>query len=326
MAKVNVIVQMFWDSTDRRMRALWRLILHALLIVGGLLALTLLPGVSIGYGGGETDAAPNVLKGVAPMLIFGLVVVAATLLAARFFDRRPISDLGLQLSARWWRDLTFGLLLGALLMFLIFLIELALGWVTIEGAFYTSLPLPFSVAFIAFLVLFASVGFYEELMSRGYYFKNLAEGFNFGPVGRKVAIFLALLISAVIFGLLHAVNPNATTFSTINLFLAGVFLGVPVLLTDELAISIGVHIAWNFFQGNVFGFPVSGYTIFRTTVIDVAQGGPDLWTGGAFGPEAGLLGIAAMIVGSLLMIWWVKRTRGTVGFAHSLAEYQERGQ
>ena len=326
MAKVNVIVEMFWDSTDRRMRALWRLILHALLIVGGLLALTLLPGVSIGYGGGETDAAPNVLKGVAPMLIFGLVVVAATLLAARFFDRRPISDLGLQLSARWWRDLTFGLLLGALLMFLIFLIELALGWVTIEGAFYTSLPLPFSVAFIAFLVLFASVGFYEELMSRGYYFKNLAEGFNFGPVGRKVAIFLALLISAVIFGLLHAVNPNATTFSTINLFLAGVFLGVPVLLTDELAISIGVHIAWNFFQGNVFGFPVSGYTIFRTTVIDVAQGGPDLWTGGAFGPEAGLLGIAAMIVGSLLMIWWVKRTRGTVGFAHSLAEYQERGQ
>ena len=191
---------------------------------------------------------------------------------------------------------------------------------------YTSLPLPFGVAFIAFLVLFASVGFYEELMSRGYYFKNLAEGFNFGPVGRKVAIFLALLISAVIFGLLHAGNPNATTFSTINLFLAGVFLGVPVLLTDELAISIGVHIAWNFFQGNVFGFPVSGYTIFRTTVIDVAQGGPDLWTGGAFGPEAGLLGIAAMIVGSLLMIWWVKRTRGTVGFAHSLAEYQERGQ
>ena len=323
---MNVIVQMFWDPDDRRLRALWRLILHALLIVGGLLALTLLPGVSIGYGGGETDAAPNVLKGVAPMLIFGLVVVAATLLAARFFDRRPISDLGLQLSARWWRDLTFGLLLGALLMFLIFLIELALGWVTIEGAFYTSLPLPFSVAFIAFLVLFASVGFYEELMSRGYYFKNLAEGFNFGPVGRKVAIFLALLISAVIFGLLHAVNPNATTFSTINLFLAGVFLGVPVLLTDELAISIGVHIAWNFFQGNVFGFPVSGYTIFRTTVIDVAQGGPDLWTGGAFGPEAGLLGIAAMIVGSLLMIWWVKRTRGTVGFAHSLAEYQERGQ
>ena len=323
---MNVIGQLFWDPTDRRLRALWRLILHALLIVGGMMALTLLPGVSIGYGGGETDAAPNALKEVAPMLIFGLVFVAATLLAARFFDRRPISDLGLQLSARWWRDLTFGLFLGALLMFLIFLIELALGWITIEGAFVTSLPLPFGVAFLAFLVLFASVGFYEELMSRGYHFKNLAEGFNFGPVGRKVAIFLALLISAVIFGLLHAGNPNATTFSTINLFLAGVFLGVPVLLTDELAISIGVHIAWNSFQGNVFGFPVSGYTIFRTTVIDVAQGGPDLWTGGAFGPEAGLLGIAAMIVGSLLMIWWVKRTRGTVGFAHSLAEYQERGQ
>ena len=323
---MNVIAQLFWDPTDRRLRALWRLILHALLIVGGMMALTLLPGVSVGVGGGETDAAPNALKEVTPMLIYGLVVVAATLLAARFFDRRPISDLGLQLSVRWWRDLIFGLLLGALLMFLIFLIELALGWVTIEGAFVTSLPLPFGVAFIAFLVLFASVGSYEELMSRGYHFKNLAEGLNFGPLGRKVAIFLALLISAVIFGLLHAGNPSATTLSTFNIFLAGVFLSVPVLLTDELAISIGAHIAWNFFQGNVFGFPVSGNTVFRTTVIDVAQGGPDLWTGGAFGPEAGLLGIAAMIAGSLLMIWWVKRTRGTVGFAHSLAEYQESGQ
>ena len=322
---MNVIGQMFWDPADRRLRALWRLILHALLIVGGMMALTLLPGVSIGYGGGETDAASNALKEVAPMLIYGLVVVAATLLAARFFDRRPISDLGLQWSARWWRDLTFGLLLGALLMFSIFLVELALGWVTIEGVFFTSQPFPFGVAFLTFLVLFAFVGSYEELMSRGYQLKNLAEGLNFGPVGRKVAVLLALLISAVIFGLLHAGNPSATTLSTFNIFLAGVFLSVPVLLTDELAISIGAHIAWNFFQGNVFGFPVSGNTVFRTTVIDVAQGGPDLWTGGAFGPEAGLLGIAAMIVGSLLMIWWVKRTRGTVGFAHSLAEYQESG-
>ena len=319
---MNGILQLFWDPSDRRLRALWRLIVHALLVFGVMFALTLLPGVSMGADGGEGDATPNLLKEFAPMLVYGLVIVVATLLAARFLDRRPISDLGLQWTARWRRDLVFGLLLGALLMFFVFLIELALGWVTIEGAFSTSLPIPFGVAFLTFLVLFAFVGSYEELLSRGYHLKNLAEGFNFGPIGSKAAILFALLISSLIFGLLHSGNPNATTLSTTNIFLAGAFLAVPVLLTDELAISIGAHFTWNFFQGNVFGFPVSGNTMFRTTIIDVAQGGPDLWTGGVFGPEAGLLGLAAMLVGSLLIVWWVKRTRGTAGFAHSLAEYQ----
>ena len=115
---------------------------------------------------------------------------------------------------------------------------------------------------------------------------------------------------------------NATVVSTVNLFLAGLFLGLPFLLTDQLAMPIGIHITWNFFQGNVFGFPVSGTSNNETTFIAVHQNGPDMWTGGAFGPEAGLLGLAAIIVGSLLIIWWAKRTRGAVGFELAVAEYQ----
>ena len=250
-----------------------------------------------------------------------LAIVAVTLFAARFLDRRPISDLGLQFTSGWRRDLGFGLFLGALLMLLIFLVELALGWITIEDVFYTRLPYPFWMALVSPLTLFLLVGIYEELMVRGYVMKNLAEGLSLKPLGGKTGMLLALLLSSALFGLLHALNPNVSTVSTVFLSLAGLFLGLPVLLTDQLAIPIGLHITWNFFQGNVFGFPVSGTAVNRTTFIAVDQGGPELWTGGAFGPEAGLLGIAAMLVGVILIVWWVKRTRGRAGFCLSVAEY-----
>ena len=260
--------------------------------------------------------------GIAEMALSGLAIAAGTLLAARFLDRRPVSDLGLQFTSCWWRDFGYGLFLGAFLMLLIFLVELTLGWVTVEELLSTNRSVPFALAIFWPLIQFLAVGIYEELVSRGYHFKNIAEGLSFSPVGRKKAILLAWLISSAVFGLLHAGNPNATVVSTLNLFLAGLFLGLPFLLTDQLAMPIGIHITWNFFQGNVFGFPVSGTSNNETTFIAVQQGGPDLWTGGAFGPEAGLLGLAAIVVGSLLIVWWVKRTRGAVGFELAVAEYQ----
>ena len=84
-----------------------------------------------------------------------------------------------------------------------------------------------------------------------------------------------------------------------------------------------MHIAWNFFQGNVFGFPVSGTTSV-TSFITIQQGGPTLWTGGAFGPEGGLLGILAMLVGSLLIWGWVQSRYGRATLRRSLAEYAPR--
>lgn len=195
-----------------------------------------------------------------------------------------------------------------------------MGWITIEGMFVTLMPFPFFVAFLIFLVQMTLVGTYEELVFRGYQMKNIAEGLNLGPLSTKTSLFLAWIVTSILFGLIHAANPGATVGTTLKITLAGFFLALPFLLTGELALSIGVHIAWNFFQGNVFGFPVSGLTFFRTTIFDTVQGGPDLWTGGGFGPEAGLLGFTGIIVGSLSMIWWVKRTRGTLDLSLSLAQ------
>ncbi len=327
---MSKLQQLFWNSVDRRPRALWRLVLFVLLLAAaGLAVISLqsnLPWPDQGFATGDAGsiAQRRLARELVTVVLGALALVLPTLFAARFFDRRPVSDLGLQFTAAWWRDLCFGLALGGLLMFMVFFVELALGWITIKATFVTRSPLTFWMALAWPLTLFLMVGIYEELIVRGYLLKNLAEGLSFSPLGRKLAMLLALLISAAVFGPLHAGNPNASAVSTFYLFLAGLMLGLPYLLTDELAIPIGLHITWNFFQGNVFGFPVSGTTANLTTFVAVEQGGPELWTGGAFGPEAGLIGVAAMVVGSMLIVWWVKRTRVTVGFCTSVAEYQPR--
>lgn len=313
-------IRLFWNTRERRLRALWRLLATALLFIAGTLLFGVLFGVLVVLASGQLDtAAPAfVLVGAVASL---LAAVLATWLAARFLDRRPFADLGWHLNGDWWWDLGFGLALGALLMIGIFLVEWAAGWVTITGTLQSSAAgQPFALTILGPLGLFLCVGIYEELLARGYLLHNLAEGFNVPALGPRGAVVLAWLISSALFGLAHAGNPNATLVSTLNLIVAGLFLGLGYIVTGELAIPIGLHITWNFFQGNVFGFPVSGGRFFGATFIATAQGGPDLWTGGAFGPEAGLLGILAALVGSLLILAWLRARYGSLRLHTPLAQ------
>ncbi len=313
---------LFWNAAERRVRALWRLLGFALLFVVGTLALGVLFGLAaVLLSGGQIDlsATPFLIAGAAASLISCLLSVWV---AGRFLDRRRLADFGLRLGRGWWRDLAFGMALGGLLMSGIFLAERAAGWVTVAGTFQTSASgRPFGLAILAPLFLYLCVGIYEELLARGYLLRNLAEGFDFPALGPRGALLLAWALSSALFGLAHAGNPNATLVSTLSLMLAGLFLGLGYLLTGELAISIGLHITWNFFQGNVFGFPVSGTGVRQATFIAVEQGGPELWTGGAFGPEAGLIGILALLIGSLLIVLWVRSSRGRATLHAELASY-----
>jgi membrane protease YdiL (CAAX protease family) len=128
------------------------------------------------------------------------------------------------------------------------------------------------------------------------------------------------VLSSAFFGYLHASNPNATLLSTVNVAVAGLMLGAGYVLTGELAIPIGLHVTWNFFQGAVFGFPVSGLKVGGATFLSLDQGGPDLWTGGRFGPEGGLLAPVAMVAGVFLIALWVRLRRGRVGVHTPIAE------
>jgi uncharacterized protein len=199
-------------------------------------------------------------------------------------------------------------------------VEFSAGWVTVAGTLEAVGGGSFFPAIAASVVFFLCVGFYEELSSRGYQLTNIAEGLNFPGVGARGAVLLAWVLSSSVFGVLHLANPNASAVSTLDIAFAGLLLGAGYVLTGQLAIPVGLHVTWNFFQGNVFGFPVSGIETIGATFVETEQGGPDLFTGGVFGPEAGLLGVGAMVVGIGAISLYVRLRYGAVRIQTSIAE------
>jgi membrane protease YdiL (CAAX protease family) len=243
-------------------------------------------------------------------------------ISGKYLDRRSFRDFWFHFNSVWIRDFVFGLLLGVLLMIFIFLVELAAGWIRVDGFFQANDPdFTFVTGTLSALILFLCVGINEELWIRGYLLHNLAEALNFKFLSPRAALLAAYVISSVIFGFLHGANPNATTLSSISIAAAGLFLGLGFILTGDLAIPIGIHITWNFFEGNVFGFPVSGLSS-SATFIHINQSGPVLWTGGAFGPEAGVVGLAAVVLGCVLTVAWLRFKGGKVRLQEELAQYQ----
>jgi hypothetical protein len=292
--------RLLWNADERRPRAPWRLlagiVVIVLVLVGTALALRSVRSLlaSFLFESLSLVATVTVISSVT-----GAVAIAALGVVV---DRRRLSDFGLGFDRDWWVDLGFGLALGAGLMTLVFAVELALGWVVVTGTFSSSGS--FVSAFAAVVVLFLVVGIQEELLARGYLLTNLCEGFV-GWFGERGATAVAVVLSSVVFGALHLGNPNATLVSGLSISFAGVMLAVGYVLTDELAIPIGVHITWNLFQGGVYGFPVSGLGL-DASVVAVEVRGPELWTGGAFGPEAGLLGVGAIGLGTLAIVAYVR--------------------
>ena len=321
------LASIFWNGAERRLRMSWRLIVLFLLMS------LLLPVLQAGAAILSTAIVPSTgaaailpgnfgpppLPGLILILASGAAITASIYLAARFLDRRRFLDLGLNFSPNWWSDFSFGFGLGAVLMLLIFLTELSLGWIKIQSFFYSPQEhLSFLGGLVISALFFIAVGFYEELLSRGYLIKNISEGLSGKLLPPRFAILLACLLTSIFFGLLHAANPDATPLAVLNICLAGILLAAGYLVTGQLGLSIGLHISWNFFQGAVFGFPVSGTSALAGSLISIRQLGPYLLTGGKFGPEGGLLGALVSLLGiAIILLWKGKRN----GIDLSLSQY-----
>ena len=304
--------RILWNQAERRPRMPVRVGIAAALVVASILAI----GLVVGAVFDETRHLSVLV--VSTLVIQGLPVVVILVVAA-FVDRRAIIDLGLGIDRDWWVDLGFGMGLGAALMTGVFLVALGVGWIEIAGWFAVrSDRLGFGSAFLFMIALFAVTGLSEELLVRGYLLTNIAEGLV-GYLSPRLAVGVAVVVSAAVFGSAHGMNPNATLVSTVGIALAGVLLATGYVLTGDLGIPVGLHVTWNLFQGPVYGFAVSGVG-FGVSVVDTVETGPDVATGGVFGPEAGVLGVAAIAVGIPATAWYVHRRYGTLRVNERLTE------
>ena len=292
-----MIARLFWNAEQRRLRAFWRLVVF--LVIAAAVANPLVLAL-------DATGRPFLESTlVNPLIAVGFFV--ALWVNARYIDRRPWRDVGLERTAAWWRDLGVGFAIGAVIMSALFLVAWSLGWVDVREVGHTEFAgVPFVVAFLGQLGRYAAGSFFEELMSRSYLLRIVAEGVSGRVVSRKQALLASWVLTSILFGALHLANPNATVLSALNITLLGMLFGLGLVYTGRLALPIGLHMAWNVFQNNIFGLPNSGKGA-TTTLLMTEVAGPPWVTGGAFGPEGGLLSLGAIGLGSMLMWWWLRR-------------------
>lgn len=226
---------------------------------------------------------------------FHLILSAAALIGyvvvVRWIERRPLAEAGFSRSGSL-RESAAGFGLGALLLTLVIGSMAVAGWYRVTAVPWQD-PLVWRHLGTE-LWIFLWVAVFEELAFRGVIFRLFEE---------LLGSWLALGLSAAIFGLLHLSNPNASLLAAVAIAVeAGILLGAAFMLTRNLWLAIGIHWAWNWVQGPVFGQAVSGGQGAEHSLVRAAVTGPELWTGGAFGPEAGLAALIICTAAGLLML------------------------
>ncbi|OLL14092.1 CPBP family intramembrane glutamic endopeptidase [Actinomyces oris] len=285
-----------WRIPARKAERLgWlQLLLGVLVVVGAQMIVGLVAVaaglVRLGAGGGAAarpGAAFIIAISAVPLALLGYWLVV------RFVGSRPVIELGGRGAAL--RELLVGLAMGALLMCAVIAVLALLGS-------YHVVDVGWSTGILAGLQAGILAGFTEEILVRGVMLR-LIEGW--------VGTWWALAVTAVFFGAAHLGNPQATIFGAVAIALeAGILLGACYLLTRRLWLAIGVHAAWNFVQGGIFGSDISGTGSGRG-LIEARFTGPDLLTGGAMGIEASVVAVVLCTAAGLVMLLAVRR-RGLV--------------
>jgi uncharacterized protein len=227
--------------------------------------------------------------------ILVLGVVAAVFSAHNWIEHRPFAEMGLS-RRHLMRDLLLGFLLGFFMLGTVIAIFALAGWYHMTATLTGSDAI---VLILQELALFLLVALFEEGLFRSIIFRL---------VERSLGSWIAILISAIFFGFVHLINPQATIFGALAIALeGGILFAAAYMLTRSLWLAIGIHWSWNFFEGPFFGTTISGADSTKTFITSTTHG-PEIWTGGSFGPEAGLVALfISLVVGTILFVLAVQR-------------------
>lgn len=231
-------------------------------------------------------------------LALAFASLAALAFVVRVIERRPFFATLLP-SRGAARDLGLGLGLGTALMATTMAVLAGAGWYHVTGLAAPSAGAA-ALAMLRAVGLFFLVALFEETLFRGIVFRLLEDG---------LGSWAGLSLSAAIFGLMHLGGPDATLGAGIAIALeAGVLLSALFLVRRTLWLPIGTHWAWNLFEGPVFGCGVSGQH--EAGLLRSVTAGPEVWTGGRFGPEAGLVCVlVCTAVGVAVVVGMARRGR-----------------
>jgi uncharacterized protein len=236
-----------------------------------------------------TSYAAEPVKAVQHIIALCIAGFAIYIGYAHFIERREVTELS---TAGMGRELGIGLLVGAGLYTVCELVLMALGIYRINGLN----SLDYMIPAIA-MALSSSV--FEELLFRGVLFRAVETWFG---------SWVAMVVSALVFGLTHLMNPEATLEGALFIAVeAGILLAAAVMLTRRLWLSIGFHMAWNYTQSAIFSGIVSGNAPQQGLIRSTMQG-PDWLTGGNFGVESSVLALTVCTAtGIVLLVMAVKR-------------------
>ena len=227
------------------------------------------------YGFEEFISDPELIMENKMMLLMMVCQLIGTLftvgLFQKFISREDFVSIGLNFVG-FKIDFYKGLLAGTVLICSGFILLTVLNLTLIDLTYFSFYDQIF------YFFLFTIVSLNEEIAIRGYILHNLSSSFN---------KYVALIISSLVFMIMHLGNPNIGILPLVNLFLAGIFLGIYTIHKNNLWFPIGAHLTWNYLQGPIFGFEVSGNKI--NSLFEQKPNGHELLTGGNFGFEGSII-------------------------------------
>lgn len=269
-------------------RSGWKIFLVFLLTYALSFTISLVIGMVLGLafltlGDGtlpfESKSIQNILSSDLGLMIStslsNAIIILSCIVMWKIFDKKKVSGMGLTNLKEGYKEFISGLLFGTIAISIVAIILLLMGNVRLVN----SLSKPqLSVALLEGLILFIFVGFGEEILGRAYIMSVLKQTRN---------KWLVLIISSVIFAILHLGNNGISILAFINLFLVGLLFGYMFMKSKNIWMPIGYHITWNYFQGYIWGFQVSGIT--TSGLYKIENINNNIINGGLFGPEGGLI-------------------------------------
>jgi membrane protease YdiL (CAAX protease family) len=299
-----------FKNKEGKVRSGWKIAIVMAIFYGCVMVVSMVVGVVVSgilMASGDLQAGANafsytysergqrIMENVNMIMMFiqEIITILLPILAWKISTKRKLSDMGFTSIKSDYKELLAGLIFGILSISVVFAAIILSG----QAVIATWKP-HFAPSQLLYLLMFIMVGFAEELLSRGYIMSVLRQ---------TKSIAAIMIIPSVIFALLHSFNSGIGAVPYINLTLVGILFSYMYLKSGNIWMPIGYHITWNYFQGNVFGFKVSGTEV--EGMLSTSYTKDNILNGGAFGPEGGLFVTVILLIGFVVVNRYYKNKK-----------------